>query len=160
MTPNRREKGGGFISSAGAAMASVLVILSASFSAGAQERGREKRQAARAVARGQELFLRYCSPCHGPAGKGDGRFFATSLNPKPTDLSHESHLRPRTDAELFRWIGEGSGPAGSSLLCPPWGNTLEEEQIRALVAFIRTLAPAATRGPAPLGGVPARRPPG
>jgi mono/diheme cytochrome c family protein len=102
------------------------------------------------VARGQELFLRYCGPCHGPTGQGDGKFFATGLEPKPTDLSDESYLRIRTDAELFQWIREGSGAAGRSLLCPPWGKTLEEEQIRELVAFIRTLASGAkSEGSAP-----------
>ena len=122
------------------AIASVFIIVLACLGALAHQQGKEKRRAARAVARGQEVFLRYCGPCHGPTGQGDGKFFATGLEPKPIDLSDESYLRTRTDAELFQWIREGSSAAGRSLLCPPWGKTLDEEQIRELVAFIRTLA--------------------
>jgi len=35
---------------------------------------------------GQKLYLKYCSACHGPTGKGDG-VVSSMMDPKPTNLT-------------------------------------------------------------------------
>jgi mono/diheme cytochrome c family protein len=44
------------------------------------------RAPAEDVHEGGALYLKYCSPCHGSDGKGDG-IVATVLRPKPADLT-------------------------------------------------------------------------
>lgn len=38
------------------------------------------------IAAGRQLYLRYCSACHGPEGKGDG-VVSGFMTPKPIDLT-------------------------------------------------------------------------
>ncbi len=88
----------------------------------------------------KQTFVHYCSPCHGPTGKGDGRYYATSLTAKPTDLTAKE-ISARDDEYLFEWISGGSAAMGKSNLCPPWSKTIQERNIRAIIDHIRTLAP-------------------
>lgn len=83
-------------------------------------------------------FNHYCSACHGIAGKGDGRYYATSLTPKPADLTAK-RISERGDEYLFKWISRGSVAMGRSNLCPPWGRTIQENHIRGIIVYLRTL---------------------
>ena len=87
---------------------------------------------------GQKLFAHYCAVCHGLSGEGDG-FNAFNLNPKPRDLSDRASLQHFSDQQLFLVISQGGAERGKSNLMPPWGHTLNERQIRYVVASIRTL---------------------
>ena len=87
---------------------------------------------------GQKLFAHYCAVCHGTSGEGDG-FNAFNLNPKPRDLSDRASLQHFSDQQLFLVISQGGAERGKSNLMPPWGHTLNERQIRYVVAYIRTL---------------------
>lgn len=90
-----------------------------------------------ALEEGGRLFQKYCAPCHGPAGRGDGRFFASSLSPPPPDLTSAEFERSRNDADLIRVINLGTSAIGKSDLCPSWGKTFSATEIEYLVAFIR-----------------------
>lgn len=115
------------------------------------------------VAQGHELFVYYCSHCHGPNGGGNG-YNAVNLDPRPRDLtdSREVYLGDMTNQEIFNSIREGVAGAfpeahkapggdqaknkekeedeeGGSPLMPYWGYTFSDEQIWDLVAYIRTL---------------------
>lgn len=87
-----------------------------------------------------KTFVHYCSACHGTTGKGDGRYYAASLTPKPADLTAKE-ISARDDEYLFEWISRGSAAMGKSNLCPPWSKTIQEGHIRAIIDHIRTLAP-------------------
>ena len=87
---------------------------------------------------GQKLFAHYCAVCHGASGEGDG-FNAFNLNPKPRDLSDRATMQRFSDQQLFLVISQGGAERGKSNLMPPWGHTLNERQIRYLLAYIRTL---------------------
>ena len=87
----------------------------------------------------KSTFQKYCGACHGPTGHGDGRYYATSLAPKPADLTTQE-MSARDDKYLFSWISQGSAAMGKSNLCPPWGYTITEEQIRGIVAYVKKLS--------------------
>jgi mono/diheme cytochrome c family protein len=89
---------------------------------------------------GRALFLHYCSTCHGAEGHGDG-FNAYNLDPKPRDLADPAFQQGRTDEELATVVRAGGGAAGLSTGMPPWGRTLNDRQVDALVGFLRTLQP-------------------
>jgi PQQ-dependent dehydrogenase (methanol/ethanol family) len=88
-----------------------------------------------AVAAGQTLFSQLCQSCHGPAGQGAGD--------RGPALNSGTFTHGSADADLFRAIR--SGIRGTQMA--PFGG-LSETQIWQLVAYLRTLAPAAPPGAA------------
>lgn len=81
---------------------------------------------------GRQLFEIYCQSCHGTGGAGDGPGGA-SLVPPPSNLIE---LAPQVQDDFLFWR-INTGVEGTSM--PAWGNTLTEEEIWQLIAFIRTL---------------------
>lgn len=86
----------------------------------------------------EALYKQYCASCHGADGKGNGPA-AAALPVKPADHTNAAVMSKISDAELFKAIKEGGQAVGKSPAMPPWGGTLQEEQIRALVAYVRGL---------------------
>jgi mono/diheme cytochrome c family protein len=78
---------------------------------------------------GRDLFVRYCAPCHGVSGTGDGPA-AAALQPPPADLTR---LRERC-GEQHPWRSiitaiDGRRPVrahGASAM-PVWGQVFEHE---------------------------------
>ena len=89
----------------------------------------------------ETLYKQYCASCHGVDGKGTGPA-ATALPVKPADHSNPAVMSKLSDADLFKAIKEGGQAVGKSPAMPPWGGTLKDEQIHALVAHVRSLAKA------------------
>lgn len=87
---------------------------------------------------GKKLFEHYCAVCHGASGEGDG-FNAFNLNPKPRNLADHAAMTSFSDQQLADAISRGGWERGRSNLMPPWGHTLNERQIRYLVAYVRAL---------------------
>jgi mono/diheme cytochrome c family protein len=93
---------------------------------------------------GRRLFVSYCQLCHGPDGHGDGPL-AKQLNIKPVDLVKSS--RARSDTILKKIItGRGrqtiTGRDRHNLISdamPQWENVFSDEQIDALIAYLRFL---------------------
>jgi mono/diheme cytochrome c family protein len=90
-----------------------------------------------AEGQGKRLFDRYCSTCHGDAGKGDGQN-ASNLDPPPSDLT--TSTRTADAAYVRRVIREGSTAVGRSALSPPWGRSLSAQEIEYLTLYCRALA--------------------
>ena len=88
---------------------------------------------------GKKLYTTYCSTCHGETGKGDG-MAAASLPAKPADHTNGAVMNQLSDKFLLEIISKGGGAAGKSTFMPSWGGSLNEKQIRDIVAYIRTLA--------------------
>ncbi len=80
-------------------------------------------------------YATFCVACHGDAGKGDG-VAGAALDPKPSDLS----TTKMTDDEMAKIIKEGGTAVGRSAMMSPWGAVMDEAQLKAMVAYIRTLA--------------------
>ena len=106
------------------------VLLGWSFAAGAAERGND--------ANGKKLYLTYCFTCHGKEGKGDG-YAASSQPVKPRDLTNNAVLSTRTDQQLFQAISEGSAHFRGPMVMPSWWQSLTEQQLWDLAAYVRTL---------------------
>jgi len=70
---------------------------------------------------GAELYRRYCAPCHGISGRGDGPA-AEALCPKPADLTAST----LAVSELMRHIdGRRTVRAHGSAAMPVWGEVFE-----------------------------------
>ncbi|MFB6373467.1 MAG: cytochrome c, partial [Bradymonadaceae bacterium] len=91
---------------------------------------------------GRDLYVRYCQTCHGAEGRGDGPA-AESMETKPRDFT-SGHFKfastiaglPPTDGDLFRTIAQGV--PGTAM--PAWGNRLDDDEIWALVAYVKTFS--------------------
>ncbi|MGB7281098.1 MAG: cytochrome c [Candidatus Acidiferrum sp.] len=84
---------------------------------------------AQAQSDGAALFKTKCAVCHGAEGKGDTGIGRAD---KIRDLG-SPEVQKQTDEELAGIIGNGRGKM------PAYGKSLKPEQIKDLVAFIRTL---------------------
>jgi copper transport protein len=98
------------------------------------------------LATGQQLFEANCTPCHGPAGRGDGPL-AASLNVRPPDYAN-GHLDIHTDGDIFYWIQNGLPPM------PAFKSALNEDETWHLVNYVRRLrnlaGDAVTNAPQPV----------
>jgi mono/diheme cytochrome c family protein len=91
------------------------------------------------------LYDAHCAVCHGASGKGDGPG-ARVLRQVMPDFTDPAAMRAVNDRFLFDIIKKGSSQFGRSNAMPSWGMQLSDEEIRALVTFIRSLAPRTSAG--------------
>lgn len=85
----------------------------------------------------ERIWIADCAPCHGQDGRGSWR--AVLFLVKPNDLTDSRQMQALTDDYLFEIIKKGGSPIGKPGM-PGYEGQLSDEQIRALVAYIRTLA--------------------
>ena len=86
--------------------------------------------------RGNELFQRYCSGCHGPDGRGGRK---DGFMPRPQNLTKKGYIDALPDEYLFTVISKGGAGVNKSEYMPAFGTTFSDEDIGSLIAFIRTL---------------------
>jgi cytochrome c6 len=84
---------------------------------------------ARAQGAGAATYKTKCAVCHGPDGKGDTSIGKTN---KIRDLT-SADVQKQSDAELTTIITDGKGKM------PAYGKSLKADQVKELVAFIRSL---------------------
>lgn len=89
-------------------------------------------------------FLYFCSPCHGKHGNGKGIYFTIDLKPTPRDLTDVEYMAALTDDYLLNFISKGSAAMEKSDLCPPWGGSFDEDKIKGIIGYIRSLSVAET----------------
>ncbi|MGB3550905.1 MAG: cytochrome c [Candidatus Binatus sp.] len=85
-----------------------------------------------------------CAKCHGAAGKGDGPKAAELKDAAgklvPTgDLSDCAAMAKVTDDDMFKELKEGGASVGKSKFMTPYGDAMEDDEIKAMVAYVRTL---------------------
>lgn len=95
--------------------------------------------AAQNAAEGRKLYANFCASCHGDKGKGDG-VAAGSLPVKPQDHTNGAVMNQMSDQALADVISKGGGAVGKSVFMPAWGASLNDRQVRDIVAYIRSLA--------------------
>ena len=87
----------------------------------------------------ERLFQHYCAHCHGIRGEGDG-YNSEFIDKEPADLTDIELVSKKTNDQIFRAIHKGGIGIRKSHLMPVFGNTLSEEEVWGLVAYIRKLA--------------------
>ncbi len=87
---------------------------------------------------GKDVYQSYCAGCHGDSGAGDG-FNAFSLDPHPRDLGDPAFQKTKSNPELADAIRRGGAGVGLTSLMPPWGHTLDDRHIDAVVLYIRSM---------------------
>lgn len=79
-----------------------------------------------------------CAKCHGDTGKGDGPSVA-KLEKKPHDLTDCATMGKLSDDDMFKVIKEGGPAIGKSKEMNGFGDGMEDDEIKAMVAYVRTL---------------------
>jgi mono/diheme cytochrome c family protein len=98
-------------------------------------------------AQGKRVFYQYCVWCHAdstPAGPSN----RSNLNPAPPLASDGAILNSLSDETLRNTIALGGSAVGKSALMPSWGNTLKQDEIRAVISFYRAIAQPPYQPPA------------
>ena len=101
--------------------------------------------------KGKELYAHYCMHCHGENGRQNEGFNWSSMpDPKPKDLSNKSEMGTFKDEDIFNTISrdmKDTSPDGDKIgddefavpTMPTFKYTLSEEEIWAIVGYVRTL---------------------
>jgi len=98
--------------------------------------------------RGGTLYATYCASCHGARGAGDGPV-AASLDPAPARHDDGAYMNGLSNEHMVAVVKLGGPAVGKSPMMAPWGGTLDDQQIRDVIAFVRTLANPPYEGPQP-----------
>lgn len=85
--------------------------------------------------RGADLYQRYCRGCHGEDGRGGGHTFM----PHVQNLTEKGYIELVPDGYLFMVIADGGEAAGLNSYMPAWRSTLSDQQIKDIIAYIRSL---------------------
>lgn len=101
--------------------------------------------------KGHELYTHYCMHCHGENGRQNEGFNWSSMpDPKPKDLSNKSEMSTFKDEDIFNTVSrdmKDTSPGGDKIgdddfavpTMPTFKYTLSEEEIWAIVGYVRTL---------------------
>jgi len=93
------------------------------------------------------MFQPYCAPCHGEKGRGEGPAAQPLIPPVP-DFLDDAYMGRFGDAYVFTLIKEGKlGTAEEGYAAmAPFGGALSDEEIRAAIAYVRSLVDRASSG--------------
>ena len=104
------------------------------------------------IAKGKHLYEHYCMHCHGEHGQqNEGYNWNQMPDPKPKDLSNKSEMSTFKDEDIFNTvsrdmkdttpdIGDKIGDDDFAVpTMPTFKYTLSEEEVWAIVAYVRTL---------------------
>ncbi|MBK7537120.1 MAG: c-type cytochrome [Myxococcales bacterium] len=91
------------------------------------------------AAKAKEIFQQRCTPCHGPAGEGDGPASA-GLNPKPRKFSDAEWQKSVNDDHLVKVIRYGGAAVGKSAAMPGNPDLSDPAVIAALKDVVRAFS--------------------
>lgn len=104
------------------------------------------------VSKGQKLYAHYCMHCHGEHGRqNEGYNWSSMPDPRPKDLSAKEEMSTFKDEELFATVSrdmkDTTPDVGDKIgddefavpTMPTFRYTLSEEELWAIVAYVRTL---------------------
>ena len=98
-------------------------------------------------AQGKRIFFDKCVWCHAdstPAGPSN----RSNLSPSPALINDGTIMNALGDDYLRNLITLGGSALGKSAMMPPWGQTLTQDDIRALIAYARAVAQPPYQAPA------------
>ncbi len=91
------------------------------------------------AADGEKLFKFYCAQCHGLDGGGKGPNVTKDFPVDPRNFTKADEMNKLSNADMKNVILKGGPVASKSPMMPPWGKTLNNEEIDALVKHLRVL---------------------
>ena len=112
---------------------------------GAAKPGPPAGVSAAVLQEGRTLYKANCVSCHGETGKGDGPASGV-LKPPPRDHTDRAYMSTLTDEEIGRIIKMGGAIKGKPLM--PSHPQFNDNQLKALVAYVRSLSEPAKSGAA------------
>jgi mono/diheme cytochrome c family protein len=83
---------------------------------------------------GMQLYQKYCQVCHGVEGDGDG-IMTRLMGIMPMDHTNPNETNRLDNEELVKSILDGKGR-----FMPAWRGILSQEDVEALVSYIRLLS--------------------
>jgi len=89
------------------------------------------------MATAKQKFDSLCVKCHGWSAKGDGPAAATLVT-KPGHLTDCTKMHEVSDDQMFEIIKEGGQVAGLSQAMQGFHEGLSDDEIKGLVAYIRS----------------------
>jgi cytochrome c oxidase cbb3-type subunit 3 len=98
-------------------------------------------------AQGKRIFYEKCVWCHAdstPSGPSN----RMNVQPTPPLINDGKMFNPLSDEYLENVINLGGAAVGKSAIMPPWGRTLTQDDIKAVVAYIRAVAEPPYQRPA------------
>jgi mono/diheme cytochrome c family protein len=98
-------------------------------------------------AQGKRLFYQQCVWCHSdstPAGPSN----RSNLNPMPALMNDGTVLNSESDQYLQNIIVLGGSAMSKSAMMPPYGQTMTQEQIQDVIAYVRAIAQPPYQAPA------------
>lgn len=87
---------------------------------------------------GQDIHLEHCAECHGYDGKAE--VIVMHMDEPPRDQTDAEYMNSLNDAFLYLAICSGGEAVGRSIVMPSWGDMLTDQEIKDLVAWIRTFS--------------------
>jgi mono/diheme cytochrome c family protein len=93
------------------------------------------------VARGENRFQAFCSPCHGRTGHGDGAVVSRGFPAPPT--YHQERLRAYQPEQIVRVITQGAGRMY------PYADRIPPEERWAIAHYVKLLQSRETGSAAP-----------
>lgn len=90
-------------------------------------------------AQGKRVFNNNCVWCHAgttPAGPSN----RSNLSPTPPLFTDGERFNSLSDDSMRNTITLGGSAMGKSAIMPPWGQTLTQDEIRAVLAYARAVA--------------------
>jgi mono/diheme cytochrome c family protein len=121
--------------------AACLVVLMLAWSGGSlaqqaeEDLGDVERFTDGDVDHGADLYQQYCRGCHGEDGRGGAHTFM----PHVQNLTKKDYIELVPDGYLFTVIAEGGAAVGKNSYMPAWQSTLSVQDIKDVIAYIRSL---------------------
>ena len=84
----------------------------------------------------KENWEKQCASCHGKDGKGETKAGRKADVKNLTDATYQASF---TDEQIFKQIKEGMKDKNGKEKMKAFGGTLSDDEIKALVAFVRGL---------------------
>jgi mono/diheme cytochrome c family protein len=84
------------------------------------------------IKKGGDLYVVYCTPCHGASGTGNGLVAAKFVT--PADLTNPALQKARTDGYWQSYLSVGGA------VMPSYGESLSAEERWHVINYLRTLA--------------------
>jgi mono/diheme cytochrome c family protein len=90
------------------------------------------------VERGRVIHDESCAECHGYDGKAE--VIVMHMDEPPRDETDVEYMKTLSDLFLYLAICKGGEAVGRSLVMPGWGDYFTDQEIRDLVAYVRSFS--------------------